>query len=162
MKPKLAFLTGLSGTGKSTLVRFFRGNPISGWGVFDFDEAGEPVPKNRSEHHAWRMRQTQWWLSQDFNKDTVIIGLSLYPSALLMLPEAKDRSIHFGLLNVSHEVRKERIHERGTPDAWQGVQDWYSEFFEELKRIQAKEFDTEINSAEQTAQEVRAWLQSLT
>lgn len=169
MQPVIAFLSGLSGTGKSTLVGHFREHPLKGWLIFDFDEGNEPVPKDREKHHEWRKRQSEWWLHRSIEnaqqgKKTAVFGLSLYPSAMKALPIAQQIGvghIHFALLDADHEVRKSRIMQRENTSAWQGIQPWYEEFYQEMRASSAKVFDTTSVKPEETAKEVREWLLGL-
>jgi dephospho-CoA kinase len=169
MKSVIAFLSGLSGTGKTTLVQYFREHPVEGWLIFDFDEGNKPVPKDREGHHEWRKEQSEWWLHQCIEnaqkgKKTAVFGLALYPSAMKTLAIAQqigNDHIHFALLHAEHEVRKSRIMQRENTGAWQGIQPWYEEFYREMKIEGTRVIDTSSVALKDTIKEVSEWLLEL-
>lgn len=175
MKNKsVIFITGLGGTGKSTIWHHFLENPIPGFSFYDFDKGkykAPPYDKHKTEHHPWRIKQTNWWLKVAHKEYDVrhnilvIMGLSLYPNGLLELPNAKyfkSENIHFGLLTCEPEERKKRLHKRGDSHHWKGHQPWYDEFFEEMKKEGAIEINTTCESIQKTAESIKKWLVGIT
>lgn len=169
-RPTAVFISGLSGTGKSTLVNYFSENPIEGWGFYDFDKGKYEIPEDESEHLAWRTKQTNYWLevalqnALEKNIKTAVMGLSLYPETTFELPNANkfdQNDIRFALIHTDDEKRKQRLEQRGTPQHWQGKKDWYDEFYQAMREHGEKEFDTTNQSPEETAQEIKTWLEEI-
>ena len=172
MIKKVIFISGLGGTGKSSVVHYFLENPIKGFTFFDFDKGKYKAPPYDKPHlHGeWRVKQNRWWLSvankeYEKNKDIpVVVGLSRYPRQLLSFPEAKEfnqENIHFGLLTCNDDARKERLHGRGDPHHWQGKKDWYDEFFHEMELVNAHVIDTSKLTIEEVAQDIKEWLATI-
>lgn len=95
MTKKVIFISGLGGTGKSTIFHYFLEHPIPHFSFFDFDHGKFRVPPYSENHLAWRTKQNKWWLKVA-NKEydvkgniPVIVGQCLYPSQIIKLPEAK-------------------------------------------------------------------------
>ena len=169
IEPTAVFLSGLSGTGKSTLVEYFNNNPIDGWGIFDFDKGRYPCPEDESEHLRWRQEQTNWWLEEAHKNalekglKTGILGLSLYPADTKDLPAAQvfdQDNIHFALIHTDSEERKRRIVERGTPRHLR-EKDWHEEFYRVMRQDSEREFDTTNKKTEESAEEISEWLKGL-
>jgi hypothetical protein len=166
---KVVFVSGLSGTGKSTLANFFIQNPIRGWKFYDFDKGDLPVPKDEKLHHDWRTKQTESWLklareNADTGKNTVVFGLALFPTTTYELPIAKDigkDNIKFALLHTDPEVRRGRLFDRGTERHWKGHQPWYDEFYANMRQHGDLELDTTNASLEETARAIESWLLTL-
>lgn len=169
----IVFITGLGGTGKSSIWSYFLENPMTGYSFFDFEKGKYDPPeydKHQTEHLSWRIKQNNWWLEVAANEFkvrgnvSVIIGFSLYPKSMTSLPNAKfftPESYHFGILTCSEEERKKRLCSLGCEDQWKGHEPWFDEFFKEMKNEGAREIDTSQNSVEQTALTVKEWLESL-
>lgn len=167
MKKKIVFISGLGGTGKSTIVDYFLQHPIDNFTFFDFDKGKYKAPLYDENHLEWRKKQTEWWLdvaSESIttkNNIAVIVGLSLYPSQILQLPNSAvfgKENIYFGHLTCNASIRKDRLHDRGDSHHWQGHKQWYDEFFEEMNRINAFEIDTSHSIIEETAKTIQNWL----
>ncbi len=165
----IIFISGLSGTGKSSLVSYFKKNSLTGWEFFDFDKGLEPVPHDESEHFAWRKRQTDYWLSLaerngKKNINTVIIGLGLYPRDTKELEGARDidlATIRYAYITCSPQERKRRLLAQGADHRWRENNPWHDEFLSVMKNECEKEFDTSDKSIEQVAVEIIEWLESL-
>ncbi len=113
MKPAVFFITGTSGTGKTTLVNYLK-KDLSFAEVNDFDEGG--VPEGADEN--WRKKRTNEWLEkaksyQQKGKSTVICGVSV-PDEVKNSP-AYDRSlnVHYGIIHVGEDEIRRRLEARG-------------------------------------------------
>ncbi len=113
MKPSIFFITGTSGTGKSTLVDYLK-KDLAFAEVHDFDEGG--VPEGADE--KWRKERTNEWLKkaksyQQKNKSTVICGVSV-PDEVENSPEYnKSLNVHYGIIHISENEIKRRLEARG-------------------------------------------------
>jgi deoxyadenosine/deoxycytidine kinase len=167
MIKKVIFISGLGGTGKSTMVYHFLENPIYSFTFFDFDKGKLKAPPYNESHLEWRKQQTKWWLrvaNKEFdikNNITVIIGLCLYPRQIIELPEAKffgKDNIHFAHLISEHSDRKDRLYNRGDSHHCQGHKPWYDEFFEEMSAVKSFEINTSSLNINDTAKTIQDWL----
>jgi len=61
---RIFIITGLWGTGKSSIAKHFQMKPLSGFEFYDFDIGGHMPPKSRHDHLQWRYRQTEYWLQK--------------------------------------------------------------------------------------------------
>jgi 8-oxo-dGTP pyrophosphatase MutT (NUDIX family)/GTPase SAR1 family protein len=164
----IVFISGLSGTGKSTLVEYFKNHPIDSWLFYDYDKGEFPVPDYESEHLEWRKKQSEYWLqvaleNKKNNIDTCVLGMALYPENTFELVSAAKlkNNISFALIDCSDEERKKRLFDRGTPQHWQGEKDFYTEFRRVNSEHCGQTFDTTNKKVEETAQEIKNWLESL-
>ncbi len=164
----IVFISGLSGTGKSTIVDYFRNHPVDGWLFYDYDNGKFPVPDDEKDHLEWRKSQSEYWLqvalkNQENNTKTCVLGMALYPSNTCELPSAKSfgNNIHFSLIDCSDDERKKRLFDRGTPQHWQGEKDFYAEFRKVNSEHRGKTFDTTNKTVKETAEEIKDWLEEL-
>lgn len=164
----IAFISGLSGTGKSTIVNYFTDHPISGWLFWDYDKGKFPVPDDEGSHLQWRKSQSEYWLQVALenaknNINTCVLGMALYPKNTYEIPLAKQfgSNIHFALIDCADEERKKRLFDRGTPQHWQGEKDFYAEFRKVNSEHRGKTFDTTNKKVEETAEEIKSWLENL-
>jgi hypothetical protein len=162
----IAFISGLGGTGKTTLVEYFKSHPLLRWAVYDFDDGSEPCPHVLSEHLAWRMRENEYWLSiaarnAKQNINTMIIGMCLYPRQIREMAERMniDSSlIRYAYLICESAERKRRLFAQNAPQRWREVP-WHEEFLSVMRNECEKELDTTNKSIEQIAAEIIEWLE---
>ena len=159
---KIIFISGLSGTGKSTLKKYFDKNPIEGYRVYDFDMGKYGCPEDEKDHLEWRRKQTEHWLEVSaenlkLNIGTIIFGLALYPEFIHEIAEKYgiDQSvIRFGVLTCDSGERKQRLFGRGTPHHWKGEKEWYEEFHRKQAEIGALEINTSRLKLHEAAREI--------
>lgn len=113
MQGKLFFVTGTSGSGKSTIEASLQ-KRFPKFTVKDFDSVG--VPEGADEN--WRKKTTDYWVKEarkDIEKGTsVIIVGQIVPSEVLAA-KSYDSSItvYFGFIKVSEEQTRNRLQKRG-------------------------------------------------
>jgi len=166
--PTIVFISGLSGTGKSTIVDYLRNNPVDGWSLYDYDKGEFTAPADEKQHLEWRKKQSESWLkiaieNSRNNIKTCVLGMALYPANTYELPSAKifGDNIHLALIDCADEERKKRLFDRGTPEHWQGEKDFYAEFRQLNTEHRGKTFDTTDKTVEETACEIKDWLENL-
>jgi len=166
MQKEILFISGLGGTGKSSLVWHFWEHPVPGFRFFDFDFGKYKIPPYGEDHLEWRTKMTKWWLAVGEAECSVqgnvpvIVGQSLFPRQILALDEAAPFAGHvgFGHLLCAPEERKVRLEARGDGHHWGGHKDWYDAFFAEMAAVGAREFDTTHRTIKEVAGEVVGWL----
>lgn len=111
-EPKLYFISGSSGVGKSTIVPLLQSALPEGFDVHDFDEKlTKEVAMNSSQINAWRQDTSEYWVKFAENNDkhgksTIVLGLVYHQEVLdikSIIP------IKFILLDVSSEKIQERL-----------------------------------------------------
>jgi hypothetical protein len=165
----IVFVSGLSGTGKSTLKEYFDKNPIDDFLVYDFDKGRKKCPKNEKLHHEWRTKQTGYWLdlaidNLDKGAGTIIFGLCCDPQYIIKIAQSKkldDTKLKFAYLTTESDERKQRLFDRGTPRHWQGEKPWYKDFYQQLDDVGAKEFNSSNKKVEDWAEEIINWLEQI-
>ncbi len=116
--PNIVFISGLGGSGKSTLVAYFTKHPMQNWKYYDFDKGKYKIPHSLSKHHGWREKQTDYWLcvacaNSKRNINTLVFGMCLYPKQILIRKpkEIEKKHIHFAYLYCSPSIRKTTTHQ---------------------------------------------------
>ena len=61
---KIVFIIGQGGTGKTTLVQYFKNHPIKDWVFLDFDEGAitKPDTTDMDKLSIWVKEQREQWL----------------------------------------------------------------------------------------------------
>jgi len=110
MKPRIYFITGVCGAGKSTTIPYLK-SLFNGkdYDIHDFDERGVPENVDRK----WRMKETEYWISLGEeniknNISTIICGFANPKEAI---HNNKDY-IKFILLDADNETIKQRLGKR--------------------------------------------------
>jgi len=169
MDPVIVFVNGLSGTGKSSLVQYFKKHPLRGWIVYDFDFGKYKIPKETVKHHAWRVKQQKHWLQTGLDNAkrdlrTTVFGFSLWPETALTLSTAKKfkkKNIHFALLHTNAVVRKKRLYSVGRKHLWRGHQNWYDEFYDKVRKYSEIEIDSSDLTIVDVAKKMKRWLNNV-
>ena len=171
---KLVFINGQSGTGKTTLVRWFEDHPVAGWLFLDFDDGKFVSPKElgTERQRQWKIDQHNWFLEEvarihrEQGLNVCVLGGSLFSWKAQNLPAASlvpKENIHYGFLVADPAVRCERLAERGDDHLFEpdpARQQQFVELAERNEREGAKRFDTN-QSVEAVANDIREWLESL-
>lgn len=117
IQPHTFFLTGTSGSGKTTIVESVQ-KLLPFVDVHDFDEGG--VPQDADE--KWRMDRTNHWLeiAQENTKQkkiTIICGVSV-PTEVKNAPAyLKQLMVHYGVVHVEPDDVRMRLKKRGWNDS---------------------------------------------
>ena len=143
MKAEIYFITGVPGSGKSTVMELLKQQLNSNYEVHDFDERG--VPDNVVDSN-WQEDETHYWINKGIeNKQkgqcTIICGFAVPPHVVGVYP-AK-----FILLNLSKDALEMRLSERYQSEA----------NINELKRMTGK---TPAESIEENVRSID-WLKGL-
>lgn len=165
----IVFISGLGGTGKTSLVTYFKKHPMPHWKYYDFDKGKYKAPRDPSKHHAWRIKQNDYWLTVALanskkNINSLIFGMCLYPKQILKRKpkEIARKQLHFAYLYCQPQIRKERLIKRGNSDHWRGYRfPWHIEFHAVMKKDCEKKFDTTKITLPQTAQKIKRWLEKI-
>jgi broad-specificity NMP kinase len=113
-KPKIYFITGVSGAGKSTMVPLLKKELSKNlFDIHDFDEHGVPVRANAK----WRQKKTKEWLQLAYtnikkNKSTIICGITVPEEVLEASDKRKSVQIKFCFLNHPNKQIEERLKKR--------------------------------------------------
>jgi len=110
--PRLIFITGSSGVGKSTIVPILKAFLPANFDVHDFDERlTKEIAMNSELVDTWRLETTSYWIdlarkNAKEGKSTVVVGL-VYPKEVSALNPSIPT--YFYLLDASDEVIRERL-----------------------------------------------------
>ena len=119
MLPKLFFITGVCGAGKSSVLQFLKKMlPNDAYDVRDFDSRGVP---NNATRENWRFPETKHWIAlanENAKKGitTIITGFA-NPEELPLLRSENDIETECILLDASKETIRARLTKRNTPEA---------------------------------------------
>lgn len=160
---KIAFIVGQGGSGKTTLVNYFKEHPVNGWLFFDFDNGAKVKPhtKDLSLLKPWVEQQRDFWLKEVRSpkygdKNVALFGVGLFPWKI-----NNPEGIHFAYLSVDQTLRKDRLYKRGDPNLWEAYQKDITSIVERLDELGAKKIENSNRPIEETAEEIKGWLLSL-
>ncbi len=111
--PKIIFITGVCGSGKSSLIPYLKTRlPDKQFDIHDFDERGVPDNANRK----WRLDETRYWLNIGETNikrkvSTIITGFSS-PDEIKNMSLTKGVKIIFCLLDASPNIIRKRLNGR--------------------------------------------------
>jgi len=119
------FVTGSSGSGKTTCIKELKKLLPGNIKVFDFDDVG--VPENADK--VWRQKATEYWIKkaieyQSKNIDICVCGTSVLGEILASPSMPQVNGIAVCLLDCSDWARIERLNKRGTYGANQDMLNW--------------------------------------
>ncbi|MCH7605414.1 hypothetical protein IID24_05510 [Patescibacteria group bacterium] len=108
--PKIIFITGVCGAGKSSLISHLKNLlPSERFDIRDFDERGVPDNVDRK----WRLDETKHWLNTGIintekGVSTIISGFSK-PDEMQNISSSKDIEVLFCLLDASPGIIRKRL-----------------------------------------------------
>jgi len=159
----IVFIIGQGGTGKTTLVNYFNEHPINNWLFFDFDEGAikKSDTKDMEELAVWVGRQREYWLKEIRNpkyrdQNICLFGVGLFPWKV-----GNPNDVKFAYLSVDQNLRKDRLIDRGDPHLWEAYQKDIDEIVKKLDEAGAKKIDNSDRPIEETASEIKDWLEEL-
>lgn len=160
---KIVFIVGQGGSGKTTLVNYFRNHPVNDWVFFDFDNGAikKPDSKDSVKLKKWAEKQREHWIedlkSEKYqNQNIVLFGINLFPWKV-----GSSKNIHFAYLVCGQESRKDRLEKRGDRHLWDQHHKDVSDIVCKLNEYGAKPLETGSCSVEESAQNIKNWLLSL-
>jgi dephospho-CoA kinase len=160
---KIVFISGQGGTGKTTLVKYFEINPIDNWLFFDFDEGAvqKPNTTDMEKLAVWVKSQREHWLKEVRlpkykDKNICLFGVGLFPWKV-----GHPDDVIYAYLSVDQNLRKDRLIDRGDPHLYEAYQKDITDIVQKLDEVGAKKFDNSNHPIEETAKEIKGWLESL-
>lgn len=160
---KIAFIVGQGGAGKTTLVNYFHEHPVENWLFFDFDEGAKIKPDTKDLEHLgqWVDKQRNYWIkevrSPKYGSDNIcLFGVGMFPWKVGDID-----GISFGYLFLDQNLRKDRLIKRGDSHLWEAYQKDVSRIVKRLDEMGAKKFDNSNRPIEETAKEIKDWLEKL-
>jgi len=171
-KNKIYFVTGVSTSGKSTIIPELKAKLPDKFVVYDFDEKGVP----RNVNQKWRYETTQYWFNVAMNnskkgKNTIICGYSM-PDEIKEISKKYDVKSNICLLDVSSKEITKRLNKRfSTPQKVKVLKKITGETLDECingnileaqtikKQCQkCKIYNTSKTTPKKTAQEIVDWI----
>ncbi len=153
---KIYFITGVSGAGKTTLVKPLQ-ERLDKYSVHDFDEVG--VPKDVDEQ--WRLDTTLYWLNKAHESTTpfIILG-STVPSEILSQKDKYDFSYNFGFIDLEDKDIRQRLEKRGWPESEiQDYMNWNPKLRKDVEQTDNyRIFNSSKMSKEELVEEVIKWV----
>ncbi|MBU0707211.1 AAA family ATPase [Patescibacteria group bacterium] len=172
---RIIFVSGVSGTGKSSIVKYLKMLLGSGYTVFDLDSRGVPTEVDSK----WRQRETRHFIKQACtivkkNITTIVCGHTRPEEIFQMRKSMRDLLPKFCLLDASQKVIAKRLKLRfNTPTkkrqlrriTGESVQDNIRNNIEYAKKMRKyyrnnnyKIFNTSISTPEKSANRVSKWI----
>jgi len=111
---KMYFISGVSGAGKTSVMKILKKDLPEQYVVKDFDARGVPKGGGR----PWRLAETKFWILEgsryaQANKTLIVCGLA-NPEELALMEETKEVDVNIILLDAPGEVIAQRLHKRNT------------------------------------------------
>lgn len=119
---KLYFISGASGSGKTTILPFLQQYLDSTWKVYDFDSIGVPAHPNTK----WRQESTEQWIQTLLAKkeDACLLGQMVLGEIFACSSSHLLSCINFCLLDVEDMVRIRRLRTRNPNEPNQDIFNW--------------------------------------
>ncbi len=159
----IVFISGQGGSGKTTLVKYFENNPVDNWLFFDFDEGAveKPDTTDMEKLAVWVKAQRENWLKEVRSekyagKNICLFGVGLFPWKVGFPDDVK-----YAYLSVDQNLRKDRLIDRGDPHLYEAYQKDINDIVKRLDEAGAKKFDNSNRPIDQTAEEIKDWLNKL-
>jgi broad-specificity NMP kinase len=115
MKPKVYFISGVNGVGKSTLIPYLRSAlPEDNYVVHDFDARGVPDGAG----HTWRIAEARIWLeraSRENGKETIVCGF-VKPEDFDGITDEETPEVKIIVLDADADTIRSRLMKRYTKD----------------------------------------------
>lgn len=166
----VVFISGLSGTGKTSVYRHFLENPLKGFHFFDYDNSNYVVQPSDKKPNWQKIIQFNWWLTvakrtiQTNHLTPVILGTCPSPSIIkeyMDLEYFDFDHLRFALLKCNPEVRKARLQHRGQPELFHSHLPWHDVYLKDFKRFQEFEIDTADYSIDEVEANLLEYLHHL-
>lgn len=114
MKNVIAFITGTSGAGKTTLVNELKKMDLNKIRTYDFDEGG--VPEGADEN--WRKQRTEEWLKKAINNinegsSTIICGVCVPEEIKECSNYSEKLNVYYGFIHINEDEIIKRLSQRG-------------------------------------------------
>lgn len=118
------FITGGSGSGKTTILKTLKHLVGNSYDVFDFDTIGVPMNANKQ----WRQEATEKWIEKllTHEKESILLGQMVLGEIIASPSASLIGKIHFCLLDVTDKERIRRLKQRNTEKVDQHVLNWAS------------------------------------
>lgn len=162
---KIYFITGASGTGKSTMVDALR-KTHGDWIFYQFDSMGIPSSEKMIEEcgsvEKWQMKRTEQWIGHILDKsheNTVVFEGQVDISFIHQAFQKNNyKNYEIILLDCNRDEMNRRLVQRNQPELQSEQMDnWLS-----YLRNQAKEQNIRIiDSSERTIEEIAAYIESI-
>lgn len=116
------FISGASGSGKTTIIPYLKKILDNDIAIYDFDDIG--VPKNADT--KWRQESTEKWISKlvDQNKSACLLGQMVLGEIVACPSAAQLERVNFCLLDAHDFTRIKRLKERNMYGADQNMLNW--------------------------------------
>ncbi|PIV90607.1 hypothetical protein COW46_02180 [Candidatus Gracilibacteria bacterium CG17_big_fil_post_rev_8_21_14_2_50_48_13] len=168
-KPHFVLINGRGGVGKTTTLHRLLEHPPQGWIFFDFDDGKFPPPRDGESGKEWRRQQHNWWLSvakawHGQNMHVCVLGVGIFPWQVPELEAAQHfdaDQFAYGVMTCSPKTRRARLLQRGTTQIAEYDEEQARGLLAKMKAHGAVEFSTEEKTPEEVAEDIRAWLNSL-
>lgn len=160
MDANIVFISGQGGSGKTTLVKYFKENPVENWLFFDFDEGAveKPDTTDMEKLAVWVSAQREYWLKEVRNKKYSGKNICLFGVGLFPWKVGYPDDVKYAYLAVDQDLRKDRLISRGDPHLWEAYQKDISDIVRKLDDAGAKRIENSHRPIEETAHEIRDWL----